>query len=165
MTALALNLGRAGRRIDPVVATTALLLALLALWSPDLAVDGVRFTLAALLQIAPFLVLSVGVAAYAKAAGADQLVARAFSGHMAPMIGAAALFGALSPFCSCGVIPLIAALLGMGVPLPAVMAFWLASPVMDPKMFILTAAALGAELAIAKTLAAVGIGLLGGFAT
>jgi hypothetical protein len=165
MTALALSLGRAGRRIDPVAGTTALLLALLALWSPELAGDGVHFTLTALWQIAPFLLLSIGVAAYAKAAGADQLIARAFSGHMAAMIGAAALFGALSPFCSCGVIPLIAALLGMGVPLPAVMAFWLASPVMDPEMFILTAAALGAELAIAKTLAAIGIGLLGGFAT
>jgi uncharacterized membrane protein YraQ (UPF0718 family) len=84
---------------------------------------------------------------------------------MAVMISAAALFGALSPFCSCGVIPLIAALLAMGVPLPAVMAFWLASPIMDPQMFILTAAALGLELAIAKTLAAVGIGFLGGVAT
>jgi len=84
---------------------------------------------------------------------------------MAVMIGAAALFGALSPFCSCGVIPLIAALLVMGVPLPAVMAFWLASPVMDPQMFVLTAAALGLKLAIAKALAAVGIGLMGGLAT
>jgi uncharacterized membrane protein YraQ (UPF0718 family) len=45
------------------------------------------------------------------------------------------------------------------------MAFWLASPVMDPEMFVLTAAALGLELAVAKTLAAVGIGLLGGLAT
>ncbi len=44
------------------------------------------------------------------------------------MILTAALFGALPPFCSCGVIPLIAALMAAGAPLPAVMAFWLASP-------------------------------------
>jgi uncharacterized membrane protein YraQ (UPF0718 family) len=78
------------------------------------------------------------------------------------MIGLAALAGALSPFCSCGVIPLIAALLAMGVPLSAVMAFWLASPVMDPSMFILTAGVLGTEFAVAKTLAAVGLGVFGG---
>lgn len=118
-----------------------------------------------LAAIAPFLALAVGIAAFAKASGADGLIARVFSGNLAPMIFAAALFGGLSPFCSCGVIPLIAALLSMGVPLPAVMAFWLSSPVMDPSMFVLTAATLGTPFAIAKTLAAVGIGLMGGYAT
>jgi uncharacterized membrane protein YraQ (UPF0718 family) len=80
------------------------------------------------------------------------------------MILLAALAGGLSPFCSCGVIPLIAALLAMGVPLSAVMAFWLASPVMDPSMFLLTSGVLSFEFAVAKTLAAIGLGLAGGFA-
>ena len=79
------------------------------------------------------------------------------------MIAFAATMGALSPFCSCGVIPLIAALLAMGVPLAPVMAFWLASPLMDPSMFVLTAGTLGFDFALAKTVAALGIGLLGGF--
>ncbi len=118
-----------------------------------------------LLAIAPFLGLAIGLAAYAKASGADSLIAHVFSGRLGVMIFAAALFGGLSPFCSCGVIPLIAALLSMGVPLPAVMAFWLASPVMDPSMFVLTAATLGTQFAIAKTLAAIGIGLMGGYVT
>ena len=47
----------------------------------------------------------------------------------------ASLGGALSPFCSCGVVPLVAGLLAAGVPLPVVMAFWLSSPLMDPEMF------------------------------
>jgi hypothetical protein len=51
----------------------------------------------------------------------------------------------------------------MGVPLSAVMAFWLASPVMDPSMFVLTVGVLGTEFAVAKTLAAVGLGLYGGW--
>ncbi len=114
-------------------------------------------------NILPFLLASVGVAAYAQAAGADSLIARAFQGRTAGMIVLAALFGAVSPFCSCGVIPLIAALLAMGVPLAPVMAFWLASPVMDPSMFVLTAGILGLPFAIGKTSAAFGIGLLGGF--
>jgi uncharacterized membrane protein YraQ (UPF0718 family) len=61
------------------------------------------------------------------------------------------------------VIPLIAALLAMGVPLSAVMAFWLASPIMDPSMFVLTTGVLGLEFAVAKTIAAIGLGLAGGF--
>ena len=79
------------------------------------------------------------------------------------MIIVASLMGALSPFCSCGVIPVIAALLATGVPLAPVMAFWLASPLMDPSMFFLTAGVLGLQFAVAKTVAAIGVGLLGGF--
>jgi len=124
---------------------------------------SIRFTADALLHTAPFLILSIGVAAWATATGADNLIARAFTGAPAVMILMAALAGALSPFCSCGVIPLIAALLAMGVPLAAVMAFWLASPVMDPSMFVLTVGVLGLEFAIAKTLAAIALGLLGGW--
>lgn len=60
-----------------------------------------------LAQTAPYLVLSIGLAAYAGATGADRLIARAFSGSPHMMIVLAALAGALSPFCSCGVIPLI----------------------------------------------------------
>jgi uncharacterized membrane protein YraQ (UPF0718 family) len=54
-------------------------------------------------------------------------------------------------------------MLSMGVPLPAVMAFWLASPIMDPSMFVITAGTLGTGFAVAKTVAAIGIGILSGF--
>ncbi len=116
----------------------------------------------ALVSIAPFLAASILIAAWAGATGADNLIARAFTGAPAMMIMMGALAGGLSPFCSCGVIPLIAALLAIGVPLAPVMAFWLASPLMDPSMFVLTAGVLGMEFAIAKTLIALGMGVLGG---
>jgi uncharacterized membrane protein YraQ (UPF0718 family) len=80
------------------------------------------------------------------------------------MIMIGALVGGLSPFCSCQVIPFVAALLAAGAPLSAVMAFWLASPLMDPAMFAITAGGLGLDFAIAKTLAAVGLGVAGGLA-
>ncbi|MBE0532276.1 MAG: permease [Rhodospirillales bacterium] len=137
----------------------------LAVFDRSQAVTTVQFTLAALMGVAPWLLLSVAIAASAAATGADHLIARAFQGRMATMVILAALMGALSPFCSCGVIPLIAALLAMGVPLAPVMAFWLASPVMDPAMFALTAGTLGLDFALAKTLAAISLGLLGGFGT
>lgn len=142
---------------------SASLLVALFVFAPALGVTTARFALQNLLNVAPFLALSVGVAAYAGATGADGLIARAFTGSPAFMILIAAVVGGLSPFCSCGVIPLIAALLVMGVPLSAVMAFWLASPVMDPSMFLLTTGMLGFEFAIAKTMTAVGLGILGGF--
>lgn len=156
--------GRA-RRTDKAWLAVALIFGGLAAVAPGQAVDSVGFVAGNLLSIAPFLLFAIAVAAYAKASGADGLIAEVFRGRLAPMIVLAAVFGGLSPFCSCGVIPLIAALLAMGVPLPAVMAFWLASPIMDPSMFIITTGALGTDFAVAKTLAAVAIGLFGGFAT
>ena len=114
---------------------------------------------------APFLLIAVAFAAYSKATSADTLIAKAFVGREGRMVMVAALFGALSPFCSCGVIPIIAALLAMGVPLSAVMAFWLASPLMDPTMFAMTTGILGWEFAVAKTVAAASIGAGGGYVT
>lgn len=141
---------------------SAMLLAVLALFDPTQAADSAMFAGGALIRTAPFLVLSIAIAAWAGATGADNLIAKAFTGAPLMMIGLAALAGGISPFCSCGVIPLIAALLAMGVPLSAVMAFWLASPIMDPSMFVLTAGVLNMEFAVAKTVAAVGLGLFGG---
>lgn len=155
---------RALARRERVWLASAALLAVIALVSPTQAAESAAFAARSLLSAAPFLLLSILVAAWARATGADNLVARAFTGAPLPMIGLAALAGGLSPFCSCGVIPLVAALLSMGVPLSAVMAFWLASPVMDPSMFVLTAGVLGPAFATAKTLAAVGIGAAGGLA-
>ena len=139
-------------------------LILLGLWIfvPPQAAETALFTGQALLGTAPFLLLSITIAAWAGATGADNLIARAFTGAPLLMIGLGALAGGISPFCSCGVIPLIAALLAMGVPLSAVMAFWLASPIMDPSMFVLTAGVLDFEFAVAKTLAAIGLGVFGG---
>jgi len=151
-------------RVDRTWLVVAGILAGLVLFAPSQATDSVRFTVRNLADIAPYLLVSVGFAALAAATGADGLIARAFTGSPLLMVLLAALAGALSPFCSCGVIPLIAALLAMGVPLSAVMAFWLASPVMDPSMFLLTSGVLGMDFALAKTLAAIGLGLFGGLA-
>ncbi|MDH3235732.1 MAG: permease [Alphaproteobacteria bacterium] len=144
------------------LATAAIVIAL-ALAAPGQARLSLLFVGEALLTVAPFLLGSIILAGYSTASGADRLIARAFQGHPVTMILLAAAVGALSPFCSCGVIPLVAGLLAAGVPLAPVMAFWLASPLMDPSMFVITAGTLGLEFAIAKTLAAIAIGLLGGF--
>jgi len=123
------------------------------------------FAAGALAHTAPFIIVAVLAVGVLKATGAETLLARAFEGRETRMIVMAALMGGLSPFCSCEVIPFIAAMLAVGAPLSAVMAFWLSSPLMDPAMFTITAGELGVDFAIAKTLAAVGTGLLGGTLT
>ena len=143
---------------------TASILIGLAAFVPSQAWESIVFVREAILGTTPFLLASVLLAAFASASGADNLIARAFTGAPVLMVVFAALIGAMSPFCSCGVIPLVAALLAMGVPLSAVMAFWLASPIMDPSMFAFTTGIMGLEFAVAKTLAAIGLGLFGGYA-
>jgi uncharacterized protein len=149
-------------RIDTAWFAIAAIFALLLVLMPQQAATSASFTAEAVWHVLPFFVLSIGLAAYAKATGAENLIAKAFSGRAEMMVVFASLMGALSPFCSCGVIPIIAALLASGVPLAPVMAFWLASPLMDPSMFAITAGVLGHEFALAKTVAAIAVGLLGG---
>ena len=156
---------RALRRFDRVWLVLALVFAALLAVSPRQAWDSAVFTFDSFTWIAPFLLVSVLLAAWLKAAGADRLIGAAVSRSVPMAITIAAAAGAFSPFCSCGVVPLIAALLAAGVPLPAVMAFWLASPIMDPEMFVIMWAGVGLELTLAKTIAAFGLGLGGGFAT
>ena len=168
MTALDIAFQQAGsrlRRVDRVWLALGLLFAALALITPPQALESARFTLDAFLWILPFMVVSVALAAGLKAVGADKLIGSAVSRRPASMILLAALFGALSPFCSCGVVPLVAALLAAGMPLAAVLAFCLASPIMDPEMFVLMAVAIDLPFTLAKTVAAVGMGVMAGFAT
>ena len=155
---------RAHPRPDPAVAALVLgALALLAL-DPRQTGASLRFVLASLLDLAPLLLVAVALSAGLRAGGTDALIRRTLSGHETAMILLASLLGALSPLCSCGVVPLIAALLAAGVPLAPVMAFWLSSPVIDPPTFLLTWSVLGLDFALGKTAAAFLIGLTGGLA-
>ena len=153
------------RRLDRVWLAFGLLFLGLGLGLPEQALESARFAVEAFLWILPFLILSVVLAAWLKAAGADRLIAASVARSPGWAILIAATAGAFSPFCSCGVVPLIAALLAAGVPLPVVMAFWVASPLMDPEMFVLMWVQLTLGFTVAKAAAAFGVGLLGGFAT
>lgn len=149
-------------RIDRVWLAVVLIPLVVAVFDPEQAKETVRFALGALGHTAWFIGFAVLAVGYLKASGSEAILAKAFEGREMRMIVMAALLGGLSPFCSCEVIPFIAALLAVGAPLSAVMAFWLASPLMDPAMFLITAGTLGTSFAVAKTAAAVGLGLLGG---
>lgn len=152
-------------RVDKVWVALAIILLMVAVLDGPQFGPTVRFAASALLSTAPFIAFAVLAVAYMKASEAETLLARVFGGRQSRMILVAALLGGLSPFCSCEVIPFIAAMLALGAPLAAVMAFWLSSPLMDPAMFMIILGTLGWKFAVAKIVAAVGIGLMGGFAT
>jgi len=152
-------------RLDRVWLSSFAIILLVAVFDTAQVDEVVIFAAKALAGTLPFIAFAVLAIACLKATGAENLLARAFEGNPARMIVMAALLGGLSPFCSCEVIPFIAALLAVGAPLGAVMAFWLASPLMDPAMFAITSGAISFEFALAKTVAAVALGMFGGFGT
>jgi len=154
---------RSWPKLDRVVLVTTMVFAALVIFAPSQALPSARFVVEALFGILPFLAVSIAFAAGAKASGLDQPIATVFRKNQITAIVLAALLGSLSPFCSCGVIPIIAGLLQAGVPLAPVMAFWIASPLMDPEMFILLIGGIGLEFTLAKLLAATAIGLAAGF--
>ena len=150
------------RRIDKAWLVIGLIPALLALIDPTQVLPTVRFAGEEFLRTGVFIACAVLAVAFLRATGAETLLSKAFTGPEVRMIALGALIGGLAPFCSCEVIPFIAALLAVGAPLSAVMAFWLASPLMDPAMFLITSGTLGTGFAVAKTVAAVALGMGGG---
>jgi len=118
-----------------------------------------------LVKIWPYLLVTIPIAVAVQVSGAAKHIRRAFSARPVPAIILATVVGAFSPFCSCGVIPVVASLLIGGVPLAPVMSFWIASPSMDPEIFFLSVATLGWELALWRLLATLLLSLGAGFLT
>ena len=58
------------------------------------------------------------------------------------------LFGAVTPFCACSTVPMTVGFLQAGVPFGTVMSFVIASPLMDPLVFILLGSFLGWKVAV-----------------
>jgi uncharacterized membrane protein YraQ (UPF0718 family) len=137
----------------------------LVLWNPAFALETALFVGLGMIHVLPLVVPGIVLAAWITASGASQHVASVFHGRPLQTIIGATLMGALLPVCGVTVLPLMAGLLAARVPLAPVMAFWLASPITGPAMLSATAATLGWEYALGKTLAAIGLGLFGGAVT
>ncbi len=130
-------------------------------WSEVL--SNLVFVGKAVWSILPFFLISVGISAWVTVSGFSERIKAIFNRRQMIAIAGAAIVGSTIPICSCGVIPLIAALLSSGVPLGPVMAFWISSPLMSPSMFLLTGGVLGMHYAVARLLAAVLIGAGAGY--
>ncbi|NIM93393.1 MAG: hypothetical protein GTO18_06745 [Anaerolineales bacterium] len=124
-----------------------------------------EFILNAFLHLWPYLLVTIPLAVAARMSGASKYISRAFQAKPVIAILLATAIGAFSPFCSCGIIPIITAMLLGGVPLAPVMSFWIASPSMDPEIFFLSVASVGWELAIWRLASTLLISLSAGFLT
>lgn len=125
----------------------------------------IQSVVSAFLHVWPYLLLTIPLAVVVQMSGASRYINRAFRGRPLVAVLLATAVGAFSPFCSCGVIPVIAALLIGGVPLAPVMSFWIASPSMDPEAFFLSVATLGWELAVWRLAATLVLSLGAGLVT
>lgn len=152
----------AWHRVDKVLLTGILIVAVLALFDRPAVLPTLDEMLNSFIATLPFILFAVAAIGAMKATGSERLLDGVFQGREMRMIVIGALAGGLSPFCSCQVIPFVAALLVAGAPVSAVMAFWLSSPLMDPAMFSITAGGLGFDFALMKTASAVALGVAGG---
>ena len=150
------------KKLDKAIVCIISALLVISVLDPNQLTESIMFIGEALKGIFIFLLASVLLASFAKATGLDQQISIAFSGHPFKAIIVASFFGALSPFCSCGVVPIIAGLLMAGVPLAPVMAFCFASPLMDPSMFLLMVPVFGLEFTLAKLIFAIIIAITAG---
>ncbi len=115
--------------------------------------------------ILPVFLLSVALGVLVRTLRLDGAIRRAFDARVGVAILLATAVGAFSPFCSCTVVPLVAGLLVAGVPLAPVMAFWVASPTMDPEVFALSVGMLGWPLAVARLVSTLALSLGAGYLT
>lgn len=82
--------------------------------------------------------------------------------HELWMIPGAALFGIFSPLPTYAAVPIGLSLIPAGLPFSAVLAFIIASPLINPSVFYLTWTQLGLPLAVARVMVAFVLGCIGG---
>src|SRR3989339_91787 len=88
---------------------------------------------------------------------------RGFSGHGFAAVIIATFLGGISPVGTYAVIPIIASLLkSKAIPVAPLIAFLIASPLINPILFFLTLGAFGPEMAVMRVAASIGLGLVGG---
>jgi len=124
-----------------------------------------KLTLESLVQIWPYVIITIPISVIVNVSGASKYISKALNKKVLLSILLATVVGAFSPFCSCGVIPLIASLLIGGVPLAPVMSFWIASPSMDPEIFFLSVATIGWKLSLWRLVATFILSLSAGYIT
>ena len=76
--------------------------------------------------------------------------------------GVAALFGAITPFCSCSSVPIFISLLKAGAPLGVTFSFLITSPIINEYLVILMAGAFGIPITIAYVAGGILIGTFSG---
>ncbi len=92
MTSTVLNrFNRSVQQLDRGFIAIALIIVVLAIFVPTQVSNSLGFTIRNLVLVSPFLLLSIGIAAYSQASDADNLIAKAFQDRITAMIAVFAL--------------------------------------------------------------------------
>jgi uncharacterized protein len=115
-------------------------------------------------KILPYVIISIGLnVAGARFVRHKTLPRPASNEYLSIII--AALIGLASPLPTYAAVPIGISLMATGLPFSAVMAFILASPLMNPTIFFLTATQISISMAIARTVSAFLLAVTGGLLT
>ncbi|MBN1180774.1 MAG: permease [Bacteroidales bacterium] len=115
------------------------------------------------IDLLPYLIIGIFLTVALKLYLSKEKVAGFFTHNKKSSIILSSLLGVVSPLGSYVVMPMSAALLNIGVPFPVILAFLVSSPLINPNLFLLTAGALGYEMAIMRVISAFLIGLFVGY--
>ena len=115
------------------------------------------------IQLLPYLLVGIIFTVVLKLYISKEKIAEIFTKNKRSSIIYSSLLGVISPLGSYIVIPMSAAFLNIGVPLPVILAFIVSSPLINPNLFLLTAGAIGYEMAVMRVVSAFSIGLIVGY--
>lgn len=127
--------------------------------------ETLQYVLETLVHNAPVLLLGILVAAAITVYVDPDKMRQALMKQSGMSIGASVAFGAFTPFCACGTMAVIVAMMTTALPWGPIMAFLTSSPLMSPDEFILYAGIVNVKFAVALTAASVLIGLFSGVIT
>ena len=127
--------------------------------------DTFVYVVGTLIHNAPILILGILVAAaisvYVDAEKFREMLMR----KSIVSIPATVAFGTFTPFCACGTMAVVVAMMTTALPWGPIMAFLTSSPLMGPDDFIFISGIISVKFAVALTVASIIIGLGSGFAT
>lgn len=128
----------------------------------ELLKDTFEYLVETLTHNAPILLFGISVAAAIAVYGNPDKIRERLSNRATTSVFVTVAFGAFTPFCACGTMAVVVAMLSTAIPWSAIMAFLTSSPLMGPDEFILISGIISPEFAIALTAASIGIGLFSG---
>lgn len=131
----------------------------------ELISDTLDYVIRTLLHNAPVLILGILVAAAITVYVDPEKMRKALMKKSGVSIGSSVAFGAFTPFCACGTMAVIVAMMTTALPWGPIMAFLTSSPLMSPDEFILYSGIVSVKFAVALTAASVIIGLGSGIIT
>lgn len=131
----------------------------------ELIKDTLMYVAGTLAHNAPVLIFGILAAAAVSVYVDPEKMRKALMKRSGVSIGSSVLLGTFTPFCACGTMAVIVAMMTTSLPWAPVMAFLTSSPLMSPDEFIFYSGIVGFRFAVALTVSSVMIGLGSGIIT